>query len=595
MKGKIETTRIIDFYKNLHPANDKEGYYFNDIMEWNDYKLEVTHDFIQWLFPDNTGGVNPNGPKLTKSDIDHFTKDPKLRENVIQATFRMLLFYGFALDKKNIVTQVNQLYRKEKGVTIGLFSTHNYRRITRIMKFLVNIKMEYISAIFFLSICRALKSDYNLVTKVLKNNSLKMWMSTQPFLVSYTHSYDVNKLMNRENINRESDQESEREQESGRGSSREQESEWESDWDDQSEWEEIPSSLLKDDENEDENKDENDSSEKGCNIKGLNYTGNSCYMDSALMCVFAIPNKTITDNILNKDLTKLKKLDRNLWSICNENIDIDIERRQNIQKVLNNITDSIRGKNNVENCQPLRRMLKMCPGSQDFHSTNTQDSGEFLTYLFNIFQVDVAKTSRRTYGSNDFRKDSNWVLVKEQNDNYSSPIVSVNVNNIEKDYDITRSIRQKQDNIFDESNIWTPDKEKPNITYFRRKEIFEIKESPIVIFNLTRTYAKMIFSKPKTKHEKEIGRGKFKGLREGNTWKSISASEEMVLKDKKLNLSAIVVHSGDEHYVAYFKCQGEWFLYDDVKHNIKNIGSYNKMILNKVYNPLTHGTIFFYT
>ena len=593
-----QPSKLIKFYTNLYGVNNKKNYYFDDIMKWDDYKLEVSYDFIEWLFPNNSDHVNPKSPELTKFDIQQFRTNPILRNRVVQATLRMLLFYGFVLDKKEIVNQVKPLNRRERGRTIGLFSTHNYGRITRIMDFLVNIKMEYLSAIFFLAICRALKSNYILAKKVLNNNFLKEWMSTQTFLLSKVQTYDINNLIKGVEIPDKKDE----------------------GYSDESEWEEVPLWLLKDNEDEEYSeleevplwllKDRKEeivtkklsTLEKGCrNIKGLNYTGNSCYMDSALLCIFAIPNKTITDNILNKDLTMLKTLDRRLWSNCHNNIDTDIKRRQDIQKTLNKITRSMRGLNDVKKCTMLRSLIKKCPGSQPFHGTDTQDSGEFLAYLFNLFQVDVAKTSRKSYGSNDLGKDPNWVLVGEQNDNYASPIidvVSTTIKNLKKDYNITKFVKQKQDSILDESDLWIPDKEKPDITYSRRKEVIKMKESPIVIFNLIRTYGKVIFSKPKTKKEKKEGKGKFKGIRKRNTWKRISAPEEMILKDKKLNLTAIVVHTGGAHYVANFKCQGEWFWYDDnpgsSAHVIKHIGSYTNMLKTSP-NPLTHGTIFFYT
>ena len=72
----------------------------------------------------------------------------------------------------------------------------------------------------------------------------------------------------------------------------------------------------------------------------------------------------------------------------------------------------------------------------------------------------------------------------------------------------------------------------------------------------------------------------------------------MILKDKLLQLSAIVVHTGGAHYIANFKCNGKWYWYDDnpggSSHTIKYTGSYENM-LNTKPNPLSHGTLYFYT
>ena len=310
-------------------------------------------------------------------------------------------------------------------------------------------------------------------------------------------------------------------------------------------------------------------------------------MDSALLATFAISNQTITDHILKKNLDILKD-GRKLWSKCSDNIDSDIHRRNDIQKVLNQITESIRGKNNkIRNCYPLRSAIKKCPGTQPFHGTDTQDSGEFLAYLFNLFQVDIATTIRKTYGSNDSGKHPKWTLEGTLEDKHSSPIVDVvstTLNEVKTDYDITKFVKQKLYATFTPDNIWKPS---PDKTYSRRKEVFELTKSPIIIFNLVRTYGKPKFKK-----------GKFSGIKTINIWKKISAPETMMLDDKQLELTSIVVHTGGAHYIANFKCEGAWYWYDDnpggSKHIIKHTGSYENMLETKP-SPLTHGTLFFYT
>ena len=549
---------VINFYNNSYSVNNKKKYYFNDIMKWDDYKLEKTKHYIDWLFPEKEINNNITYQKLTNADIHQLKNNVYIRSKVVEATLRMLLFYGFVLDKSNGIKQVKELNRRDRGITVGLFSIHNYNRITRILNFLVMIDMEYLSAIFFLALCNALKSNNSLLNKVVANDSLKEWMYTQKYLISKSDNYDVTKLNTKIFINQ----------------------------------------------NESHKSDTLSHSEKTCNIKGLNYTGNSCYMDSTLLCIFAIPNKTITDNILKKDISNLKELKNigiNLWSKCHEDINNDIKIRQDIQKALNDITDSMRGLYNVKKCSNLRSLIKKCPGSQPFHGTGTQDSGEFLSYLFNLFQVDVANTRRRSYGSNDLSDKPKWTLVSEIIDKNSSPIidvVSTTLQTLPKDYDITRLVKQTQDSILEESNIWIPNKNNPSEKYIRRKEVFRVRQSPIIIFNLVRTYGEASFAKPMTKIEKITGRGKFKGIVTKNIWTRILAPETMTLNNNKLSLNAIVVHTGGAHYIANFKCNGNWFWYDDSpglpKHTIKYIGSYENMLKTHP-NPLTHGTLYFYT
>jgi ubiquitin C-terminal hydrolase len=484
--------------------------YSKKIDSQDDYKLEISKKYIKYLFPDKK--------LMSLSDITAFKINKTLRKNIVTCTLRMLLFYGFIIDKKDTVIQIN-----ENGKNIGLYSVGNYNVITQIMNFLVDVDMEYLSAIFFLAMCKAIKSD-NYMYKVIDNKYIKDWIKTQPYLKDYK----------------------------------------------------TPTKFLKKNE---------------CDITGLDYNGNSCYMDSALVCTFAIPNKTITDNILNKNLDILKDTTR-LFSVCNKNLKDDIKIRKDIQKALNDITNSIRlGDKKIKNCSNLRSIIKKCPGSQPFHGTTTQDSGEFLTYLFNMFQVDVASTSRKTYGSNDLGMSPEWKLFTKQIDNKASPIldvVSTALLRVKDDYDITDFIKQTEYSNLDESNRWMPDKNNPGTAYTLKKEVYKLKSSPIVIFNLTRKYGSPVYDK----------KGKFKSIKTLNVWKKVTAPEKFNLNDKTLYLTGIVVHTGGAHYIANFKCNGEWYWYDDnpnsSKHIINHTGSYEKMLKTKP-SPLSHGTLFFYT
>lgn len=532
MSTVYNTNNLIKFYTNLYAVNNKNDYFLQDMIDkWDDYKLEVQDDFITWIFPN-----------LTKKYRSEFKKNPIVRSNVVKATLRMLLLYGFVI-KDNTIKQVKPLNRQEKGRTIGLFSVKNYNRITRILKFLVDINMKYLSALFFLIICKAIKNNKNLLRTVIKNKSLKEWMSTQPFLKKYLSTTKF-KRKPQENL-----------------------------------------SIL----------------QQQCKkkVRGLNYVSNSCYMDSTLISLFAIPNKVITSNILKKNLNDFKTIPKR-WISCSDNINTDIERRKNIQVALNLITNSIRGLYNIKKCTMLRKFISQCPGTQPFHKGETQDAGEFLSYLFTLFQVDISETIRKTYGTNDKSKNPKWELIKTHIDKKSTPIIEVvssTLIKIPKDYNITGFIKQTEYSNLDESNKWYPDKQKnPQISFIRKKETLKVKNSPYIVFNLLRTYGEPIFYNIK-KSEKDNNQ-QFIGMSTKNIWKRLTVPEQITIKHKKLTLSAIVVHTGENHYVSNFKCADQWFWYDDrpgySSHIIKHIGSYDKMIKTRP-NPLSHGTLFFYT
>ena len=68
--GKVvEAKTVLDFYRG--GRNDK-GCTLEDIWAFGDRTLEAKHDFIQWLFPLKTLGMNPTAPltqRLTATGV----------------------------------------------------------------------------------------------------------------------------------------------------------------------------------------------------------------------------------------------------------------------------------------------------------------------------------------------------------------------------------------------------------------------------------------------------------------------------------------------------------------------------------------------
>jgi hypothetical protein len=112
--------------------------------------LEVTHDYIQWLFPLKArSGANPTAPTLDAAQIDAFQNDPRLRAELI-ASFRLMLrFYGLECDDGagsiDIRPAGNYFERKRNWLTPG---NHNYLRITRILTSLRILGLEQYSNSF---------------------------------------------------------------------------------------------------------------------------------------------------------------------------------------------------------------------------------------------------------------------------------------------------------------------------------------------------------------------------------------------------------------------------------------------------------------
>ncbi|CAF1366163.1 unnamed protein product [Adineta steineri] len=146
-----------DFYTNQirsHPDGD-----FIDKIHKNWFgdhrKLEYHHGYIQWLFPLQERGLNISAEPLQKHEIESISKDEKALKRLLESYKLMLDFYGFKLVDEN----TGELRRLSGDSYKSRFrnldtSSHNYLRITRILKCLGEFKYEYLKFPFLAAILR---------------------------------------------------------------------------------------------------------------------------------------------------------------------------------------------------------------------------------------------------------------------------------------------------------------------------------------------------------------------------------------------------------------------------------------------------------
>jgi len=168
-------SRIIQFYLNQTTTTDnKNGYLFDDILQWNNEKLERTHDYIQYLFPlKEKSKYNKDALTLTDMDIYQFKYNQVLRKNVRKALSRMLSFYGIHEVVLKKYDYIDYIWDRKTKHWLSL-NNHNYLRLTRIMKFLMMIKMEYRSIKLFIALCNIYNSQTNSQTNISKT-TMKYW------------------------------------------------------------------------------------------------------------------------------------------------------------------------------------------------------------------------------------------------------------------------------------------------------------------------------------------------------------------------------------------------------------------------------------
>ena len=124
-----DTSALITFYRGAAP--DPAGRMFDDIVRWDDRRLEMVHDYIQWLFPlPEPSRFNPAAPLLTVADMAAFKAEPRLRAQLLRALDRLLKFFGLVRVAETVSRAPNFVVRAAGWLTP---LNHNHLRLTRIV------------------------------------------------------------------------------------------------------------------------------------------------------------------------------------------------------------------------------------------------------------------------------------------------------------------------------------------------------------------------------------------------------------------------------------------------------------------------------
>ena len=122
--------QILSFYYGSHP--DHRGRTLAEMLKQDDYWLEVTHDYIQWLFPlSDLSRASSHAPIIDNKTRDTFRNDEILQKHMRAALVRMLRVFGLTFNGATLSKAVNWHERKSEWFTAH---THNSLRITRILK-----------------------------------------------------------------------------------------------------------------------------------------------------------------------------------------------------------------------------------------------------------------------------------------------------------------------------------------------------------------------------------------------------------------------------------------------------------------------------
>ena len=125
--------RLIPFFAD-GCRTSASGALISEIWDWDKDKLERTHDYIQWLFPTIESSLfNKDAPIPSKAEHALLSNDFWLRTQYLRGLKLIMGFFGFALSRGRFFLHKNA---RQRLLNMEV-NTHNYLRVTRILKSLV--------------------------------------------------------------------------------------------------------------------------------------------------------------------------------------------------------------------------------------------------------------------------------------------------------------------------------------------------------------------------------------------------------------------------------------------------------------------------
>jgi hypothetical protein len=135
--------QVVAFYSG---GKDDAGRTREEILGWTDRDLEVTHDFIQWLFPTRQrSGINPSAPLVTEETVRVFGSRPELRVRLRESLDRMLTFYGLRRCESpggEVEVTIDPVRYPARSAEWLRVHDHNHLRLTRIMQSLAALGLD---------------------------------------------------------------------------------------------------------------------------------------------------------------------------------------------------------------------------------------------------------------------------------------------------------------------------------------------------------------------------------------------------------------------------------------------------------------------
>lgn len=308
-------------------------------------------------------------------------------------------------------------------------------------------------------------------------------------------------------------------------------------------------------------------------IKGLSWTGNSCYLDSVIMALFANENRVI-HHVLFRELPPTTSESRcytyrgRRGARLKQEAVLDDQtsnvNRQAIATALKKIYlfihSELMGK--TMNCTDLRNAIKSCQNIEAFEDENPHESDDFLRYLFQklaFAPIRYTELKRR------------WKFGSNMNDNPTSDLPSmqglVTLGSTEFDANV---------GICNQAFAFT---------------------TPPQYNDKTETFVETTKTNRPVGGYMVISVGRMDAL--GNpSYHPITFEDEFASDEYPVKLHAIVCHDRG-HYTCFIRLNAGWFYYNDAYKGDRMFqfvgATFDDLLKNKKMNPARYGVLYFYS
>jgi hypothetical protein len=306
----------------------------------------------------------------------------------------------------------------------------------------------------------------------------------------------------------------------------------------------------------------------GCKFKPLDWVGSSCYVDSVLFALLAMPNSFVSETILDAVLAENPRVSHKypcaphlkIGQVANAQVDLDNRRR--VRDELLAISKSLKGGVYVETCQTLRDILISCPHPEKYDSPGDKDAGEYLAFLMSMFpdtQQVVLETKKLRDGE-----------LISSNVEYSNLVWDVPVDQI---------LYEPPDRLLTTRDLLevTYDNYRSGYEY---TDVSTVVSAPYLVIHLMRC----------------DGDGDCETEEDGFSSIPVLPLEHLTLESgKRLTLSALVYWE-NAHYTCSIRCENLWYYYNDaIEDKIGGGLTYRDMLISDE-TPLvmTSATMYFY-